>query len=62
MKKKTVLELPSDIGQSGMELQRHPAAEIKECVTFMRNVNPALFDWISECLAASRPSSGAKGR
>lgn len=47
-------ELVSDIGSLGFDLQHHSTADIADAVTFLRTVNPEMFDWLSRLLGAPR--------
>lgn len=45
-------ELVSDIGSLAFTLRHHSTADIAEAVTFLRTVNPEMFDWLAKLLAA----------
>lgn len=51
-KLRSVLELVSDIGKLGFDLQHHSDEQITEAVKMLRTVNPEMFDFISQRLAA----------
>lgn len=50
-KRKMAIELLSQIGTLGYDLQFHHQAEIAEAMKFMRTANPELFDWLAKVLA-----------
>jgi hypothetical protein len=54
---KTALEILSDIGCEGFDLQYYSETEIAEAMRFMRQANPQMFDWLARVLA-SRSSEG----
>lgn len=45
------LELVSDIGKLGFDLQHHSDEQIAEAVQVLRTVNPEMFDWIVRALS-----------
>ena len=49
-KPRPALNLVSQIGQLGFELQHHSDEEIAEAVTLLRRVNPKLFVWLVKAL------------
>lgn len=51
-KLRPALDLVSDIGKLGFDLQHHSDEQIAEAVTMLRTVNPEMFDFISRQLAA----------
>jgi len=46
------LELVSDIGCLGFDLQHHSDVQIAEAVKLLRLSNPQMFDWLVKVLAA----------
>lgn len=48
---RTAVELVSDIGSKGFDLQHHSDADIKAAVTLLRTVNPQMFDWLVRVLS-----------
>jgi len=49
-KLRPALNIVSDIGALGFDLQHHTDAEIADAVTLLRTVNPEMFDWIVKVL------------
>lgn len=58
---KMAIEYLSDIGKAGFELQRFTDAELVEAMKFMRVVNPELFTFIGNVIAANHPSDISRG-
>jgi hypothetical protein len=50
---RSAVELVSDIGSLGFDLQHHSEAQIAEAVRLLRTVNPQLFDWLVRVLTES---------
>lgn len=48
---KSAIELVSDIGAKGFDLQHHSESDIAEAVTFLRHVNGPMFDWLVRVLS-----------
>jgi hypothetical protein len=44
------VEIVSDIGALGFDLQHHSEGEIVRAVTMLRTVNPDMFDWLVRML------------
>lgn len=60
-KLRPALDLVSDIGSLGFDLQHHSDEQIAEAVRILRTVNPEMFDWIVKQLAAQAyPSTEAR--
>lgn len=57
-KLRPAVEIVSDIGALGFDLQHHTDGQIAEAVTVLRTVNPEMFDWLSRILAQP-PSTSA---
>lgn len=47
---RAALELVSDIGSLGFDLQHHSEVDIMEAVKLLRTVNPELFTWLVRML------------
>lgn len=45
------LEIVSDIGSLGFDLQHHKQSDIYEAVATLRTVNPDMFNWLALLLA-----------
>lgn len=50
------LDIVSDIGSLGFDLQHHSDEQIAEAVRILRTVNPEMFDWIVKQLAVQASS------
>ncbi len=50
-KLRSAIELVSNIGALGFDLQHHEDAAIAEAVKMLRTVNPQMFDWLVTVLA-----------
>lgn len=46
--KKMAIEYISDIGQAAFQLQHFSDKELNEAMSFMRQVNPELFDFVTK--------------
>lgn len=51
------LDLVSDIGSLGFDLQHHDAVQIAHAVAILRKVNPDLFAWLVQALSESTGST-----
>ena len=51
-KLRPVLNIVSDIGSLGFDLQHHTDADIAEAVKLLRTVNPEMFDYLVKALSA----------
>jgi len=49
-KLRPALELVSDIGSLGFDLQHHSDEQIREAVKLLRTVNPEMFNWLARLL------------
>ncbi len=49
-KLRPALELVSDIGSLGFDLQHYSDEEIALAVTYLRTVNPEMFEWLVRVL------------
>jgi hypothetical protein len=49
-KLRPAVELVSDIGSLGFDLQHHGEEQIREAVKLLRTVNPEMFDWLARLL------------
>lgn len=58
-KLRPALEIISDIGALGFDLQHHSDAVIADAVTLLRTVNPELFSWLVQVLG--EPQRGLRG-
>jgi hypothetical protein len=47
------LEIVSDIGSLGFDLQHHNETDIAYAVQVLRTVNPQMFDWLVQVLGAA---------
>lgn len=52
---RSALDIVSDIGVLGFDLQRHNEKDIHAAVTLLRTANPEMFDWIVQQLQAHAP-------
>lgn len=52
------IELVSDIGSLGFDLQHHSDHDIAEAVAVLRTVNGPMFDWIVRVLSAPIAKDG----
>src|SRR5712691_7980 len=50
------LDLVSDIGKLGFDLQHHSDEDIAAAVALLRSVNDPLFAWLVETLGTTSPS------
>ena len=57
---KTAIELVSDIGSVGFDLQHHSERDIAAAVAVLREVNGPMFDWLLRVLDG-RPRYSAHG-
>jgi len=48
--KKMAIEYISDIGKAAFELQHFSDRELFDAMTFMRQVNPELFDFVTKVI------------
>ncbi len=53
---RNALELVSDIGALGFDLQHHHEDAIREAVKVLYTVNPEMFRWLSRVLREPEPS------
>lgn len=53
-----VLDIVSDIGALGFDLQHHNEAAIREAVRLLRAVNKELFDWLVHALEDPEANRG----
>ena len=53
-KLRPAIEIVSDIGSLGFDLQHHSDAQIVEAVKLLRTVNPELFAWLVQVLGSKR--------
>lgn len=51
-KLRTAVELVSDIGSIGFDLQHHSKEQIAGAVAILRTVNPEMFEWLGRALAS----------
>lgn len=51
------LDIVSDIGSLGFDLQHHDAASIAHAVAVLRTVNPDMFAWLVKALSESPGST-----
>lgn len=49
-KLRPALDIVSDIGALGFDLQHHDDQSITAAVTLLRTVNPEMFDWLVKVL------------
>lgn len=47
---RSAIEIVSDIGALGFDLQHHTEEQIAEAVKVLRTVNPEMFDWLVKSL------------
>lgn len=58
-KLRPALEIVSDIGSLGFDLQHHDPVQIAAAVALIRTVNPEMIEWLARVLteeAATRPA------
>ena len=56
-KLRDALEIVSDIGALGFDLQHHNEMQIAHAVALLRTVNPEMFDWLAKLLADRPPEA-----
>jgi hypothetical protein len=55
---RSAIELVSDIGSLGFDLQHYSELEIKQAVKVLREFNPEMFDWLVRAL--QKPDAGTE--
>lgn len=48
------IEIISDIGSLGYDLQHHAEPDIAAAMTFIRQANPEMFDWLAKVLDVTK--------
>lgn len=59
-KLRTAIEIVSNIGSLGFDLQHHSDVQIVEAVKLLRMVNPEMFEWLVRVLGSKRSEPAAQ--